>query len=213
VGRFLRPLMPRKGKAELYTAIGLQKFGKAEFYRDFLKHLRYSQRRLRPGPGIPGMVMCVFTLHPSLCLQGHQGPLRTAQGGHPRGGQGQVQLVKLHDRVGRMADSWEYSHVAFPLERFAPDLLAALQRDCAGTLEHDGSELIVKHLYIERRMTPLNLYLGTADDASSRTPSANTVMPSGSGRSEYLPGTCCSRTSASPARAGWSSTTTTNCAT
>jgi len=75
------------------------------------------------------------------------------------------QLVKQHDRVGRMADSWEYSHVAFPLDRFAPDLLATLQRDAAGSIEIDGNEVIVKHLYIERRMTPLNLYLNGADDA------------------------------------------------
>ena len=88
---FLRPLMPRKGKAELYTAIGLQKFGKAEFYRDFLKHLRYSSDAFILAPGIPGHGD--VRLHPAvlpLCLQGHQRPLRAAQGGHPRGGQGKV---------------------------------------------------------------------------------------------------------------------------
>jgi isocitrate dehydrogenase kinase/phosphatase len=163
---FLRPLMPRKGKAELYTAIGLQKFGKAEFYRDFLKHLRYSSDAFILAPGIPGMVMCVFTL-PSFpfvfkVIKDRFAPPKEVTREVVKA---KYQLVKLHDRVGRMADSWEYSHVAFPLERFAPDLLAALHRDCAGTLERDGAELIVKHLYIERRMTPLNLYLGTADDA------------------------------------------------
>ena len=30
------------------------------------------------------------------------------------------QMVKLHDRVGRMADTWEYSQVALPRARFAP---------------------------------------------------------------------------------------------
>ena len=74
----------------------------------------------------------------------------------------------MHDRVGRMADSWEYSHVAFPLERFSPDLLATLQRECAGSIEIEGDEVIIKHLYIERRMTPLNLYLNGADDAQTR---------------------------------------------
>ena len=73
------------------------------------------------------------------------------------------QLVKLHDRVGRMADSWEYSHVAFPAARFDPELRALLERECAGSLELDGDQLIIKHLYIERRMSPLNLYLHTAD--------------------------------------------------
>jgi len=40
--QFLRGLMPRKPRAELYNAIGLQKHGKNLFYRDFLAHLRHS---------------------------------------------------------------------------------------------------------------------------------------------------------------------------
>jgi isocitrate dehydrogenase kinase/phosphatase len=40
-----------------------------------------------------------------------------------------------------------------------------LRRDAARSIEVDGDQLIVKHLYIERRMTPLNLYLNSADDA------------------------------------------------
>ena len=41
---FLKTLMPRKPLAELYTAIGYNKHGKTEFYRDFLRHLQGSQR-------------------------------------------------------------------------------------------------------------------------------------------------------------------------
>lgn len=161
---FLRPLMRHKGKAELYTAIGLQKFGKAEFYREFLKHLRYSADDFLIAPGIRGMVMCVFTL-PSFpyvfkVIKDRFPPPKemTRQTVKEK-----YQLVKLHDRVGRMADSWEYSHVAFPAARFHPELRALLEHECAGSLEHDGDQLIIKHLYIERRMSPLNLYLHNAD--------------------------------------------------
>jgi isocitrate dehydrogenase kinase/phosphatase len=73
-------------------------------------------------------------------------------------------LVKLHDRVGRMADSWEYSHVAFPRARFSDELITMLRNECAGSISVDGDQVIVKHLYIERRMSPLNLYLATADE-------------------------------------------------
>jgi isocitrate dehydrogenase kinase/phosphatase len=78
------------------------------------------------------------------------------------------QLVKLHDRVGRMADSWEYSHVAFPLARFSAELREQLESECASSLEVDGASLIIKHLYIERRMTPLNIYLQKADGEALR---------------------------------------------
>ncbi len=166
---FLRPLMPRKSKAELYTAIGLQKFGKAEFYRDFLKHLRYSGDDFVVAPGIRGMVMCVFSL-PSFpyvfkVIKDRFPPPKEMSRATVKA---KYQLVKMHDRVGRMADSWEYSHVAFPLGRFSSELREMLDGECANSLERDGDQLIIKHLYIERRMTPLNLYLHGADDEENR---------------------------------------------
>ncbi|WP_295540125.1 bifunctional isocitrate dehydrogenase kinase/phosphatase [uncultured Thiohalocapsa sp.] len=165
VVEFLRPLMPHKSKAELYTAIGLQKFGKAEFYRDFLKHLRYSSDQFVVAPGIRGMVMCVFTL-PSFpfvfkVIKDRFPPPKEMT---PEQVMDKYRLVKLHDRVGRMADSWEYSHVAFPRARFSDELIALLRQECAGSMTVEGDRVIVKHLYIERRMSPLNLFLASADD-------------------------------------------------
>jgi len=74
-------------------------------------------------------------------------------------------LVKHHDRAGRMTDILEYSNVAFPRERFAPELLRELREVAGSQIEEDGERIIVRHLYIERRMTPLNLFLERADDA------------------------------------------------
>jgi isocitrate dehydrogenase kinase/phosphatase len=71
-------------------------------------------------------------------------------------------LVKQHDRVGRMADTLEYSNVAFPRHRFEDELVAELQRFCGSLLEQDGDMLVIRHLYIERRMIPLNIYLQEA---------------------------------------------------
>jgi len=68
--------------------------------------------------------------------------------------------VKLHDRVGRMADTLEYSRVALPRQRFDPQLLEELKNECASAVEFDGEELVIGHVYIERRMRPLNLYIG-----------------------------------------------------
>ena len=162
---FLRPLMPRKNKAEVYTAIGLQKFGKAEFYRDFLKHLRYSNDDFIVAPGIRGMVMCVFTLasfpYVFKVIKDRFPPPKDMTRETVKA---KYQLVKLHDRVGRMADSWEYSHVAFPLDRFSPELMDLLNAEAGESIVIEGDWLILKHLYIERRMTPLNLYLRSADD-------------------------------------------------
>ncbi len=166
---FLRPLLPQKAKAELYTAIGLHKFGKAEFYRSFLNHLRYSSDHLVVAPGIRGMVMVVFTL-PSFpfvfkVIKDRFPPPKTTT---PEMVKQKYQLVKLHDRVGRMADSWEYSHVAFPRDRFSPELIALLQQEAAGSLQIEDEQVVIKHLYIERRMRPLNLYLESATEQQLR---------------------------------------------
>ena len=60
--QFLRSLMPRKPRAEIYNALGLAKQGKTLFYRDFLYHLKHSSDKFRIAPGIKGMVMLVFDL-------------------------------------------------------------------------------------------------------------------------------------------------------
>ncbi|MES2091422.1 MAG: isocitrate dehydrogenase kinase/phosphatase-domain containing protein, partial [Pseudomonadota bacterium] len=73
------------------------------------------------------------------------------------------QLVKQHDRVGRMADSLEFTNVAFPRDRFDDELIAELKHFAPSLMEEEGDVLILKHLYIERRMIPLNIYLQEAE--------------------------------------------------
>jgi isocitrate dehydrogenase kinase/phosphatase len=160
---FLRSLMPRKPRSEIYNALGLQKQGKNIFYRDFLYHLRHSSDAFRIAPGIKGMVMLVFDL-PSFpyvfkVIKDHYpAPKDTSR----EQIMGKYLLVKTHDRVGRMADTLEYSNVAFPRARFTEELIAELKEHCASVIETDGDTLVIKHLYIERRMIPLNIYLADA---------------------------------------------------
>ena len=162
---FLRTIMPHKPRAEIYNSLGLQKHGKNLFYRDFQHHLLHSTDQFRIAPGIKGLVMLVFDL-PSypyvfkLIKDYFPPPKETTR----ELIQSKYQLVKQHDRVGRMADTLEFTSVAFPLERFEPELIEELKKHAASQLEFgkdiDGQdELVIKHLYIERRMTPLNIYL------------------------------------------------------
>jgi len=169
--QFLRSLMPRMPRAEIYNALGLAKQGKTLFYRDFLQHLRHSTDQFRIAPGIKGMVMLVFDL-PSFPYvfkvikdyYPHQKDTTREQI------KGKYLLVKQHDRVGRMADTQEYTLVAFPRSRFSDELIAEIEKFAPSQLEisdRDGDgqmEVILKHVYIERRMIPLNIYLQEAFD-------------------------------------------------
>ncbi len=161
--QFLRSLMPRKPRWELYNALGLQKQGKNQFYRDFLYHQRHSSDQFRIAPGIKGMVMLVFDL-PSFpfvfkVIKDFYPPQKDTTREQIMA---KYLLVKTHDRVGRMADSLEYSNVAFPRHRFEDELIEELRHFCPSLLEEEGDSLIIKHLYIERRMIPLNIYLQEA---------------------------------------------------
>ena len=161
--QFLRSMMPGKPRSEIYSALGLQKQGKNLFYRDFLMHMRHSSDRFRIAPGIKGMVMLVFDL-PSFPFV-----FKVIKDFYPEQKdttrekiQSKYRLVKLHDRVGRMADTLEYSNVAFPRARFEDELVAELRHFCPSLLEDDGDSLVIRHVYIERRMVPLNIYLQDA---------------------------------------------------
>ncbi len=164
--QFLRSLMPRKPRAELYNALGLQKHGKNLFYRDFLHHLRHSGDMFRIAPGIKGMVMMVFDL-PSfpyvfkVIKDFYPAPKDTTR----ELIKSKYLLVKQHDRVGRMADTLEYSDVAFPRYRFEDELITELKHFCGSLIEDDGEVLVIRHLYIERRMVPLNIFLQEATPA------------------------------------------------
>ncbi|MGV3494777.1 MAG: bifunctional isocitrate dehydrogenase kinase/phosphatase, partial [Ramlibacter sp.] len=169
---FLRSLMPRKPRGEIYSALGLAKQGKTLFYRDFLFHLKHSSDRFRIAPGIKGMVMLVFDL-PSFpyvfkVIKDYYPPQKDTTREQVKG---KYLLVKQHDRVGRMADTLEYSEVAFARDRFEDELLDEIRQFAPSQLEvgdRDGDgheEVVIKHLYIERRMIPLNLYLQEAIDA------------------------------------------------
>src|SRR2546429_5239458 len=157
---FLRWLMPKKPRAEIYMAVGLAKQGKTLFYRDLHYHLRHSSDRFVVAPGIKGLVMLVFTL-PSFpyvfkVIRDRFAPPKDIDRQTVKD---KYLLVKLHDRVGRMDDTLEYSLVALPLERFEPALVDQLRREIGSQLEFDGDKLVIGHVYIERRMRPLNLHV------------------------------------------------------
>ena len=169
VVHFLLSFLPSKSAADMYTAIGFHKQGKAEFYRDFLDHLRNSSDRLVTAPGIKGMVMLVFTLpsYPYVFKV-----IRDDFGATKKVTERDVveknRFVKRRDRVGRMADTWEFSYAAFPVERFDPELLKELTGEASNKVSIEDGKVIIKHLYIERRLNPLNLFLESADEDTRR---------------------------------------------
>lgn len=167
---FLKTLMPRKLDYEIYNSLGFPKHAKTEFYRQLVGHLENSSDQFIVAPGIKGMVMTVFTL-PSYnivfkIIKDKFAPPKEVTHQIVRE---KYRLVSRHDRIGRMADTQEFDNLVFPLDRFSDELIEELQKVAQSSIEIRGDKLVIKHLYTERYMTPLNIYLESASDEQIRS--------------------------------------------
>ena len=157
---FLRSILPNKPRSELYIMLGLGKQGKTMFFRDLIYHLHHSEDQFVMAPGIRGMVMLVFTL-PSYpyVFKIIKDVFGRSKDTDRATVQRKFMMVKQVDRIGRMADTLEFSSAAFPLARFDDEVMEELRALAPSCFEIDGDALVIKHLYIERRMEPLNIHL------------------------------------------------------
>lgn len=163
--RFLNDLMPLKSNSELYNAIGYNRHGKTEFYREFLDHIDSSHDQFVIAPGIKGMVMSVFTL-PSYdrvfkIIKDRFTPPKEMTRQIVKA---KYTLVSRHERAGRMADTQEYSNFIFPRHRFSEELIEELLKVAPSSVQVGEEEILIRHLYVERRMIPLNIYFETASE-------------------------------------------------
>jgi len=163
---FLRTLMPRKPVDELYTSLGFHKHGKTELVRALVRATPDQDARFEVAEGDKGLVMVVFAL-PSLNVVFKL--IRDRFGAPKQTSRRQVMekyhLVFVRDRVGRLADAQEFEGLEFPRERFGPGVLEEVLAECGGTVRVEEDRVVFRHLYTERRVTPLNLYLREADEA------------------------------------------------
>lgn len=166
--RYLKLLMPKKPIAELYIAIGHHKHGKTELYRDLLRHLRESDDQFESAPGIPGLVMVVFT------LPGHDVVFKVIRDRFPaikpmtpNDVRKTYRMVFRSERAGRLVEAQEFEHLEFERRRFAQELIDEFRRDADETVEVSSDAVVIHHAYVERRVTPLDLYLAGAPDEAA----------------------------------------------
>jgi isocitrate dehydrogenase kinase/phosphatase len=159
---FLKTLMPRKPVAELYISIGHNKHGKTEIYRDLLRYLAESDDRFELARGEPGMVMVVFTLPAyHLVFKVIKDHFALPKSTTHQAVRAKYDLVFKHDRAGRLLDAQEFEHLKFKGDRFSAELLDQL-RLASQNVRREGDHVVLRHLYVERRVIPLNIYLEEA---------------------------------------------------
>ncbi len=166
---FLRTIMPKKPIEELYTVLGRAKQGKTERYRRLYKYLTEASDQFVHAEGQKGMVMIVFTLKSYdlvfKVIRDHFAFPKTAS---REDVMERYQFVFRHDRAGRLVDAQEFRRLRFPVSLFDEELLKELRSEADQSCRFDGDDLIIDHCYIERRLRPLNLYLGEVDAIAAR---------------------------------------------
>ncbi len=160
---FLHSILPAKPVSELFTVLGRAKQGKTERFREIFRHLTKTKDRFVRAPGERGMVMACFTLeNADVIFKVIRDRFPAVKNLRREEVMAKYDMVFRHDRAGRLVDAQEFRRIRLPWRRFAPDMLEELLSECATNVQQDGEDVIVGHVYIERRMTPLNLYLRTA---------------------------------------------------
>lgn len=157
---FIHSILPQKPIDELYTVLGRLRQGKTERYRLFTEHLNVTMDKFVHAEGDEGLVMIVFNL-PSYNLVFK---VIRDDFGYPKTiTRDEViykyKLVSKHDRAGRLIDTQEFLNLEFPLNRFSEKLLDDLQSAAKNTVGIVDDNLLIKHVYVERRVRPLNLYI------------------------------------------------------
>ena len=159
---YLSVLMPHKKRFELFNAIGFIKHAKTEFYRYKVDSTKNSPTNFKyvTAPGTPGMVMLVFTIegldYVYKVIKDKFSAPKTATKAQVKA---KYNFVKQADRVGRLVDTHEFRYLAFDLSRFSDELLKQMKSQIGSSMVISGKALILKHVYVERKMTPLNLYI------------------------------------------------------
>ena len=160
---FLKSLLPRKPVGELFTVLGRAKQGKTERYRSLMQRLEASADPFEQAPGERGMVMICFTMKSlDVVFKVIRDRIPEPKTITPEGVVKQYNFVFRHDRAGRLVDAQEFRRLRIPAQRFAPALLDELLQEAGSSVRRDGEDLVFAQVYVERRLTPLNLYLREA---------------------------------------------------
>jgi len=158
---FLKSIIPHKRTAELYTAIGYNKHGKTELYRDIVGYtIECTNEQFEFSPGQRGMVMIVFNMmRDDLVIKLIRDRFRNPKSTTRRAVVEKYDLVFKHDRAGRLVEAHAFEYLKFDRCWFSDELLDELLREAADTVEVVQDEVILGHAYVERRVTPLDVFL------------------------------------------------------
>jgi isocitrate dehydrogenase kinase/phosphatase len=168
--QFLKEMMPAKRTAELYISLGYNKHGKTELYRDLLEHQRVcSLDRFETAAGQRGMVMIAFNMpQDDLIYKLIRDRFASPKHATQQQVMEKYDYVFKHDRAGRLVDVQTFENLEVEDCCFTSDLLDEIMLEAKRTTSVDGNRVILHHVYVERRLVPLDIFIKTADASAAK---------------------------------------------
>jgi isocitrate dehydrogenase kinase/phosphatase len=165
---FIAELLPMRKASEIYASIGFRKQAKTERYRELTAHLRTTDELFAEAPGVPGLVMIVFTM-PShdLVFKVIRDRFPPQKQVTPADVAERYRIVSRHDRAGRLVEAQRFVDLRLPALAFTPDLLRQLAKEASRTVLVAGGQVTISTVYVERKVTPLDIHLRSAPMAEA----------------------------------------------
>ena len=167
VSEFLYSIMPKRPLGLHYSTIGFNHFGKVAVMDELKSELLPLDRSFCRAIGYPGTVAIGFHSPDSTYNLKviRNKPTAQYKWGEFEGLDRVLEKYsQVHDinRTGSMLDNIIYYNVKLERKWFDDELLRELLCEASETVTEQGDSIVFKHLIVQRRMTPLPVYLETA---------------------------------------------------
>jgi len=173
---FLDTLAPERGHPAMCAVLGFTHPARVALNQRLRRHLLETREQFAPVPGRTGMAMVVFApptfpyvfkvIRDFSSKQGWMGPGRIMD---------LYRWVHEMNRGRLMLDAWIYRNLHFPRESFAEHVLEELVKSAPGSVRLDGETVVLKHVYAQRRVRPLNTFFDETKDAALRERAADAL--------------------------------------
>lgn len=166
---FLDTLAPERGHPAMCAVLGFTHPARVALNQALRRHLRETGERFAQVPGRTGMAMVVFA------PPGFPYVFKVIRDHSPKPGwTGRGRVMDLYRWVhemnrGRlMLDAWMYRNLHFPRRLFEDNIARELLRSAPHSVLLDGDTLVLRHVYAQRRVRPLNTFFDEVRDGALR---------------------------------------------
>jgi isocitrate dehydrogenase kinase/phosphatase len=166
---FLDTLAPERGHPAMCAVLGFTHPARVALNQRLRRHLRETGERFTPTPGRVGMAMVVFAppSFPYVFKVIRDFSSKQAWIGRER----IMEIYRWVHEMNRgrlMLDAWLYRNLHFARESFDEQVLRALVASAPSSVKVDGSTVVLKHVYAQRRVQPLSTFFDQTRDRASR---------------------------------------------